>query len=165
MIITNCATKLIENTDLTVPQQVIDRMKIRFANYPVMNDKEYKWLIYDTEISYNEYNLIHAMQSAMALDFLESKITNQNFLWLKDVYRWIEHFRPFNGYEEAKKHLEKVDRYYTHKYGQHYTLWWIDSVNEVALLDWSEAMSDRAIQKYGERMKAKKRSSVFEEYN
>lgn len=151
---------------LTPPQQVIDRMKCKYANFPVMSDKEYQYLIYETEITNEEFNVIHSQQSAIALDILESKLTNQNFLWLKEPYRWVESWRPFKDYDEAKQHLEKVDRYHLHKYNQHCNQWWIDSnfENPVALLDWSEVMVDRALQKYGERSKAKHRSSVLEDY-
>jgi hypothetical protein len=152
--------------NLTPPQQVIDRMKCRFANYPIMSDKEYTWLIYETEITLIEHTLIHAMQSSIGLDILESKLTNQNYLWLKDSYRWIDSWKPYTDYDDAKKHLEKVDRYYMHKYNKHYELWFVDPnfENPIALLDWSEVMVDRALQKYGERTKAKRRSSVLDGY-
>ena len=139
-------------------------MKCKYANFPVMSDKEYNYLIYETEITYDEYNVIHAMQSAIALDILESKLKLHYYLRLKESYKWIESYKPYAGYDEARKHLEKVDRYYMGKYKQHYTLWWIDSKNEIALLDWSEVMVDRAIKKFGERMKAKPRSNVLAEF-
>ena len=167
LLISDLKDNLKDLKQLMPPQQVIDRMKCKYANFPIMSDKEYQYLIYETQITDSEFNVIHAMQSSIALDILEGKLTNQYFLRLKESYRWVESYKPnFKGYDEARQHLEKVNRYHMHKYKQHCNQWWIDSnyENPVALLDWSEVMVDRAIKKYGERTKPKRRSSVLAEF-
>ena len=147
-----------------IPQQVIDRQKHKYPNFPELTPQEYDHIINQIQITDDEFNVIHAMQSAIALDILESKLTNQSYSWLKSSYHWVDSYRPdFKGYDEAKEHLEKVDKNLMDKHGKHYTNWWIGSniENPVALLNWSEVMVDRAIQKYGERTKPKHRSSVL----
>lgn len=149
---------LFDKSQFRVPQDVIDRMTHIYPNYPDLSDKEYANLIDVTEITYEEFNVIHAMQTDIALAMLEDKLNKQPLLELQVAHNWIEPYRKnkFAGYQEAVRHLEKVDRYFMGKYHHHYALWYIDSHNEISVLDWSTEMVDRAINKFGEKRKPKK---------
>jgi len=147
---------------LRVPQEVINRVSKKYPDFPRMSDEEYKNLLYLTEITINEFNVIHAMQTQIALEILENKLTDENYIEISYRHSWIEPYKKtkFEGYDQAKKHLEEVNKWHMMTHFEHYGLWWIDRENEVALLDWSSAMVDRCLAKYGETKK-QKRKSVF----
>jgi len=143
---------------LTVPPDVLARCIKKYPDFPYMSDEEYKNLLHLTEITVDEYNVIHAMQTQIGLEILEAKLTAENYYRLEDLHKWIIPYKlnKFKGYDEAKKHLEDVEKWHMEHHGQHYSLWFIDSVNHVKLLDWSEALVDRGLAKYGEAKRQKK---------
>ena len=155
-------TILIDIPKLKVPEDVMERMKEPYPEFPKIPNEDYVKLLDRTEITTHEYNVIHAMQSQIALEILEDKLTDKNYLNLKYAYDWLEPYKKnkFAGYDEAKKHLEAVNKWHMEKTGLHYSLWYIDAKNHIPLLEWSEEMVNRALKKYDE-VKKKKRKSVF----
>jgi hypothetical protein len=104
------------------------------------------------------------MQTAMALDMVESKIKMQDWLTLKEDHKWVESYRKdnFKGYDAAEHHLKLVDEFYMRKYKHHYDLWYIDQKNEIPLLQWDSEMADRIVKKFDVKF-SRKKSSIFEE--
>jgi hypothetical protein len=148
-----------------IPPGVIERMKKYYPDFPKMSEKEYKDYLWQTEISPKEVMAIQAMRTAMAIDMVEGKIKMQDWLNLKDDHKWVESYRKdnFKDYESAENHLKAVDEFYMRKYKHHYDLWWIDSKNEIPLLEWDSEMADRIIKKYG--VKANKaKSSILDDF-
>ena len=103
------------------------------------------------DITFQEYNVIHAMQTSEALEDLKTKLQSGSFRELESGHSWIYTFKAagFVGYKEAVEHLKRLDAKYMQLYNIHYDLWFIDKTNLVRLLDWKEEMIDRAIAKYG----------------
>lgn len=108
-----------------------------------------------TDITFEEFNIIHAYQTAVGLDMLEGQLTDSSMFELRNNLNWIDSYRvsSFKGYSEAVKHLKAVDQYYMTHYKEHYPLWFIGGV---CVLDWGHELKDRAIKKYGEAKRKKK---------
>ena len=154
-------------TRMPYPVEVVKRMQAKYPNFPDMSDAEYKNLTRETEISTEEFNLIKAMQASIALEMVKDKLTEKEWLIVKSSYDWLKTWEKdgFRGYYDAKQHLEKVDSYCMHKYGEHYDLWYIDRDNGVELLNWSEELADRIIKKYGQKEKPRQRKkSIILDY-
>ena len=140
-------------------------MQARYPNFPDMSQKEYKYLIWQTEISIEEYMLIKAKQVSTALEALRQELTEHEWSTLNASYSWLKSWQKddFSGYEQARSHLEKVDRYYMDKYGQHYDLWYIDKEKEIELTSWSDELKGRLSIKYKRSGKTKK-ESILSDY-
>ena len=151
-------------TKMPYPADVVKRMQARYPNFPDMSQKEYKYLIWQTEISIEEYMLIKAKQVSTALEALRQELTEYEWSIL-NVSSWLKSWQKddFSGYEDAKAHLEKVDRYYMDKYGQHYDLWYIDKAREIELIRWSDELKNRLAKKYKKSGKQKK-ESILSDY-
>ena len=149
-------------TKMPYPVDVVRRMQGRYPNFPDMSEKEYKHLIRQTEISMEEYMLIKAKQTSIALEAIEDKLTDYEWAALRATYSWLKTWQKddFAGYEIAKAHLEKVDRYYLDKYGSHYDLWYIDKEKEIELIKWSDELKSKLTEKYKKSEKAKKQSII-----
>lgn len=147
-------------TKMPYPADVVKRMQARYPNFPDLSHKEYKYLVWQTEISMQEYMLITAKQVSMALEAVKEKFTDHEWAALMGEYNWLKSWQKddFAGYEVAKAHLEKVDRYHLDKYGQHYDLWYINKERQIELIKWSDELKDRLIEKYKKGEKAKKQS-------
>ena len=151
-------------TKMPYPADVVKRMQAKYPNFPDMSEKEYKYLISQTEISIEEYMLIKAKQISIVLESFKEKLTEYEWLTLKATYSWLKSWQKddFSGYEDAKTHLEKVDRYYMDKYGHHYDLWYIDKDNQVELLNWSKELENRILKKFGKGERPKKKSIILD---
>ena len=145
-------------TKMPYPADVVKRMQAKYPNFPDMSEKEYKYLIRQTEISIEEYMLIKAKQVSIVLEALKEELTEYEWLTLKATYSWLKSWEKddFSGYEDAKAHLEKVDRYYMDKYGHHYDLWYIDKDRQIELIKWSNELKSRLSKKYKKSGKQKK---------
>ncbi len=147
-----------------IPESVCIRMQRYYPNFPAMSELEYKNYIYQTEISINEFNVVHALKVTNALAFVESKIKMQDYLIVSNENLWIKPYiaENFKDFDKAEEHLKAVDDFYMRKYKHHYELWYIDSVREIPLLEWDTELADRIVKKYDVKF-GKKKSSIFDD--
>jgi hypothetical protein len=164
MTMTEITNLFVSVEKLKIPDSVCDRMSRYYPNFPELSEAEYKKLLWETEISTDEYNVIHAVKVTNALAMVENKIKMQDYLELSDTHKWIQPYikANFPGFSEAEEHLRAVDDFYMRKYHCHYELWWIDAKKEIPLLEWDTEMADRIVKKYDVK-NSKKKSSIFEE--
>ena len=134
---------------LRYPASVIERMSLFYPDFPALTEAEYRQLVWQTEISVEEFNIIHATKVTNALAFVESKIKLHDYLNLSEANKWIQPYikNNFKGYDKAEAHLKSVDDFHMKKYGHHYELWYIDIKNEIPLLEWDTEMADRIVKK------------------
>lgn len=108
-------------------------------------------IIQETEISFYEFNLIHAMQTSRGIEELRDKLSAGNIAEVERNMSWIRSWKAagFKGYNEAEQHLEEIEKYHMENFKEPYTLWWIDKTNKIPVLEWAEEFVARILKKYG----------------
>ena len=113
-------------------------------------DIEYKKLMHKTEITDDEFNLIHAYQTHQCIEKLkkdkeDKKLIVPQFILdeIEANHNWIDPWQDsnFKGIDDAIEHLSNVNNYHYEKYGNAYQ-------HGQWLLGWDLDMRERIIQKY-----------------
>ena len=135
-------------------KHILPKDMIGFIEKYRLPDDEYKALLYKTEISVHEFNLIHAYQIDKCIKKMESeKLPQWVISEVKKVNSWVEEWGRdyFDGIEKAIEHLSKVNNYHTDTNNEPYwhALW---------LLGWDTEMYERVMVKYGLATKEEKQA-------
>lgn len=113
----------------TIVKTMMPKSMIEFINQHKLPDDEYEKLIYQTEITDDEFNLIHAYEVSKCIEELK-KLKSKGELvipqWIIDEitesHKWIKDWVDdgFNGFGEAIEHLKAVNNWHIKNYGEPY---------------------------------------------